>query len=177
MRKLFLAWPLLFFCLLTNLEARAQTDTAPTPQQTSPTEEKLNETTDDRAVGEKVSTEAAAGAAANEHSEEAAGYYRLCRKHMEEEQVEDALADCNRAVKLRPDYAQAFYTLGKLYQHANRTDDAEAAFRRAVELQPDNAAALMELGSVYTDAGRPADAVELLQHAIRLRLGIIPQKG
>lgn len=145
MRKLFLAWPLLFFCLLTSPEARAQTDGAP-PQQTSPTAEKLAETTNERAAGEPVAAWYAPRADAPARPEDAASYYRLCRRHVEAEKASDALAACQHAAKLKPDYGQAFFTLGKLYERNGRAREAAAAFERVVELQPDNADALMELG-------------------------------
>jgi len=53
----------------------------------------------------------ALGAAAPAFADEAAGHYTLALQYKREGKPDDAIAECEKAISLRPDYAAAHLTL------------------------------------------------------------------
>ncbi|MBC7252278.1 MAG: tetratricopeptide repeat protein, partial [Anaerolineae bacterium] len=74
--------------------------------------------------------------------------YRLMEKY------DEALADLNRAVELRPDLAWAIALRGETYRLMGKYDEALADFNRAIELQPDYARAIAHRGETYRQMGK-----------------------
>ncbi len=79
-----------------------------------------------------------------------------------------AISELEKAVALRPDFAEAWSDLGEARKGASDDGGALTAFRRAVELNPDDAVAQTRLGSKLLDAGQVHEAVPCLQRAVRL---------
>ena len=111
----------------------------------------------DRAIELQHNTQAAARA-----------YYLRAGIHGEQNELEAALADLERAVQLRPDFAEAWSDLGVVRR--NLLDDAGAlnAFERAVRIDPKNGKTQFRLGSEYLHSGKPRLAIERLRDALRL---------
>ncbi|MGB2884722.1 MAG: tetratricopeptide repeat protein, partial [Dehalococcoidia bacterium] len=65
------------------------------------------------------------------------------------EQYDEALADYNRALELRPDYPEALNNRGVTYSKMERYDEALADYNRALELRHDYLDALNNRGSTY----------------------------
>jgi Flp pilus assembly protein TadD len=101
---------------------------------------------------------------------EAAAYtrYLRARVHTASGEVKQAATELQRAVALRPEFAEAWSDLGQA--RVSLADDAGAltALRRAVEINPDGAVAQTRLGSLYLQLGKPADAVRHLERAALL---------
>ena len=53
---------------------------------------------------------------------------------------DEALADGNRAVELRPDWAKAYSRQALALFHLKRMEEAEASYRKGLELEPNNSA-------------------------------------
>jgi protein O-GlcNAc transferase len=79
-----------------------------------------------------------------------------------------AAADLERAVSLKPDFAEAWSDLGEARKNLSDDDGALAAFRKAVELNPGDAVAERRLGSALLDRGQAHAAVPYLDQAVRL---------
>jgi protein O-GlcNAc transferase len=79
-----------------------------------------------------------------------------------------AAEDLEKAVALRPDFAEAWSDLGEARKSLGDDTAALAAFQRAVALSPDDAVALTRLGSQLLDSGKAREAVQPLQQAARL---------
>lgn len=79
-----------------------------------------------------------------------------------------AIAELEKAVALRPDFAEAWSDLGDARKGLFEDQGALTAFRRAVELNPDDAVARTRLGSKLLDDGQAHEAVLQLQQAVRL---------
>ncbi len=83
--------------------------------------------------------------------------------------LDDALAECRRALAADPDDAEAHTSLGRLLRHLGRLDEAVAANRRAIALAPDRAEAHNELGNVRLELGWLDGAVAAYRRAVGLR--------
>ena len=58
-----------------------------------------------------------------------------------------------RAVQLKPDFAEAHNNLGVAFKNQRKLDEAVACYRRALELKPDYAEAHNNLGNALKDQG------------------------
>lgn len=81
-----------------------------------------------------------------------------------------AAIDCfQRAIKLKPDYADAHNYLAVTLVSLKRTDDAVVHFRRATELRPGDAELHVNLGVALRRQRQPADALDAFRAAVQLR--------
>ena len=61
--------------------------------------------------------------------------------------LDEAIAACRQAIRLKPDLAEAHYNLGIALQGKGQLDEAIAAYRQAIGIKPDFAKAHYNLGS------------------------------
>jgi len=54
-------------------------------------------------------------------------------------QTEEAIHQCQEAIRLKPDYAEAHNNLGYILQSAGRVDEAIHQYQEAIRLRPDYA--------------------------------------
>ena len=88
----------------------------------------------------------------------------------ESEQLPDATAEFQAALKINPDYAEAHYNLGIALYKAGQISDAIAQYEEALRIKPDYAEAHHNLGLVFSqDPGRLPDAIAEYQAALRIR--------
>jgi tetratricopeptide (TPR) repeat protein len=83
-----------------------------------------------------------------------------------QDQNERSIAEFQKAVQLRPDYAEAWSDLGGMRRLALDPVGAVQALERAVALKPDDALAQYRLGQLYLQQGRALKAVEHLKQAL-----------
>jgi serine/threonine-protein kinase len=83
--------------------------------------------------------------------------------------VEEALANCKRAVDLDDRIPAAYVTLGRIHDTAGKHDLALEEFQHALTLDPKNTLALVGLAGAYENSGRIADAEATYQKAAALR--------
>ncbi|MDQ6665609.1 MAG: tetratricopeptide repeat protein [Acidobacteriota bacterium] len=102
-------------------------------------------------------------------AEAAYPHYLRAKVYIEWNKVERALAELQRAVSLRPDFAEAWSDLGQARKNLLDNAGARAAFERSVELNAEDAVAQYRLGSEYLHEGKPHLAVSHLQTAFRLK--------
>jgi tetratricopeptide (TPR) repeat protein len=81
-------------------------------------------------------------------------------------QNEKATAEFQKAVELRPDYAEAWSDLGGMRRLALDHEGAVQALKRAVALKPGDAVAQYRLGLLYLQDGRELKAVQHLKQAL-----------
>ena len=82
--------------------------------------------------------------------------------------LDDALAECRRALAADPNDAEAHTSLGNLLQQLGRLDEAVAAHRRAIALEPDRAGAHNNLGNARKELGWLDGAAAAYRRAVRL---------
>jgi Tfp pilus assembly protein PilF len=95
-----------------------------------------------------------------------------CNKHGIElarsGQLQDALAQFDAAVALKPDYAEAYNNRALILQDLNRPDDALTSLDRTLALAPDNARAQNNRGAVLQDLKRFEEAIAAHDKALAL---------
>jgi tetratricopeptide (TPR) repeat protein len=95
-------------------------------------------------------------------------HYLRAKISSEKGDTAKAVSDLERAVALRPDFAEAWSDLGESRKTLLDEDGALQAFRRSVELNPDDAVALTRFGANLLTRGKPHEAIPPLQHAAGL---------
>jgi Tfp pilus assembly protein PilF len=77
---------------------------------------------------------------------------------LEENKVDQAVAELQTAVRQHPDYLPAHFSLAHAYFNKNQFDLAEAELKRILQLQPGHGGAQYELGMVYLNQKRIPEA-------------------
>jgi tetratricopeptide (TPR) repeat protein len=81
----------------------------------------------------------------------------------------DATAYYERAIALKPEFAEAHTNLGIALSGQGRLDDAMACHERALALRPDFAEAYNNQGNILTDQGKLEQAVTRYRRALELK--------
>src|SRR5450432_1356162 len=87
-------------------------------------------------------------------ADEGASHYNLALQYKREGKLAEAIAECEKAIQLRPDYAAAHLTLGNLYRGKGDYARAVTEFERTTKLQPKDATAHANLGAAYARLNR-----------------------
>jgi tetratricopeptide (TPR) repeat protein len=86
--------------------------------------------------------------------------------------VEEAVAHVERALVLKPDYAEARNNLGLALASRGRLDEALAQYRRALELEPAYAEAHNNLGFLLARRGQVDEAIAHYRRALEIDPGL-----
>src|SRR3954470_18158114 len=81
-------------------------------------------------------------------AEEPAVHYNLGLQLKRENKNAEAIAELEKAIKMRPDYAAAHFTLGNIWRVQGDYARAAAELEQAVKLQPREASAHANLGAI-----------------------------
>lgn len=81
--------------------------------------------------------------------------------------IEEAIAACQQALQLRPDFAEACKTLGVAHQKRGDFQEALVWHLKALEIKPDFAEVYGNLGSWYAEQKMWADALTTYQMALQ----------
>ncbi len=88
--------------------------------------------------------------------------------HQKAGRLEEASADCLRALALAPGHPVALHRLGLVAHARGQLDDAERLIGQAVAATPDNPVFLYTLGIVHQETNRLPAAVAAYRRALRL---------
>ena len=83
--------------------------------------------------------------------------------------LDEALANCNKAVALDDRLPAVYATLGHIHRSTGKYDLALGEYQRALQLDPHSADAEIGLAQSYDSAGRTTDAEAAFRKAIALR--------
>jgi eukaryotic-like serine/threonine-protein kinase len=83
--------------------------------------------------------------------------------------IDEALANCKRALQLQDRLPSVYVTLGRVHDATGKADLAVQEFQHALQLDPRNADALNGMAHAYENAGRTKDAEAAFQQVIALR--------
>jgi len=103
--------------------------------------------------------------------EDADAWYLLGRTQYNEDQFKEAIANFERALKLRPVYVEAQNNLGLAWQGLNQLEEATAAYRKAIAMQgsqPADPQPFLNLGTLFVNQNQPEKAIPLLRQASKL---------
>ena len=86
---------------------------------------------------------------------------QFCQEYLAANQFEDALRNCDEAIKLRPDAMQALYFHGRTLMGLERWDEAVPELERVLEADPAREDAIQSLAFAYAQVGNTDRATEL----------------
>ena len=84
-------------------------------------------------------------------------------------QVDEAIAHYQKALQIKPDYAEAHNNLGNALLQKGRVDEAIAHYQKALQIKPDNAEAHYNLGNALLQKGRVDEAIAQYQKALQIK--------
>lgn len=93
----------------------------------------------------------------------------LAELYLSQGKLEDAIAVCEQALKIKPNFAPAYKTLGNVFQAQGKLDEAKNYYIRALEIQPDFAQALANLGTIHAQQQQWRLAIASYQQAIAIQ--------
>ena len=82
---------------------------------------------------------------------------------------EQAIAECERAIAMKPDLAAAYTVLGNACQQTGKLEEAESNYRQALALEPNDATVQANLGNLYAEEKKWQQAIPFYQKAIALK--------
>ena len=83
--------------------------------------------------------------------------------------LDEALASYDKAIALKPDYAEAYNNRGNALKDLKRLDEALASYDKAIALKPDYAEAYNNRGNALRDLKRLDEALASYDKAIALK--------
>jgi len=95
-------------------------------------------------------------------------WYNLAVALSQQRRHEEAIAKCDEAIRLKPDYAQAYCHRGGCYISLGRLDKALEDLNTAIKLDATNAAAFSNRGAAYKRKGQLDLAIADFTKAIEL---------
>jgi tetratricopeptide (TPR) repeat protein len=96
------------------------------------------------------------------------GHYNLGNALLQKGQVDDAVAQYQKAVEIYPNYQEAHGNLGLALFQKGQVDDAVAQYQKAVEINPNYVQAHYNLGVALFQKGQVDDAVAQYQRAVEI---------
>ena len=99
----------------------------------------------------------------------AEAYWGLCYSLNSLQQPQEAIANCNQALALKPNYPEALWSKGNALDQEQRPADSLKLYEQATALKPDFAEAWNNLGVALLNVGRASEAVAALDKATALK--------
>ncbi len=96
---------------------------------------------------------------------------RACTLFFEQKKAPEALALCDQALALQPNFVDAYLLRSVIRDAVGKFQEAAADAEQALRLQPKNATAFFLQGTALIHLGRLANAIPLIDAAILLRPG------
>jgi len=84
-------------------------------------------------------------------------------------QMDEAMAQCQKALEINPNYAEAHNNLGNALSKKGQVDEAIEQYQKALEIAPTDAVAHYNLGLTLSQEGQVDEAIAQFQEALRLK--------
>jgi tetratricopeptide (TPR) repeat protein len=91
----------------------------------------------------------------------------LAQSFSEADRLDDAVRECQEAIKLRPQEPGLHQQLAEIYDKQNNLEAAGEEYRNELQIDPHNLAVMYSLAVVYIERSRPGDAEQLLTEVLR----------
>ena len=107
----------------------------------------------------------------------AEAFQNRCWLYKQKEEFEAAIHDCDRAIKLNPDYSDAYFSRAKIYFHKHNYDRAIADFGQTIRLEPKAFGAFTLRGMAHARKGDYDRAIADYTKALALDPGFGMAEG
>ena len=82
---------------------------------------------------------------------------------------DEALANYDRAIQIKPDYAEAYLNCGAILSELKRYDEALANYDRAIQIKPDYAEAYLNCGLIFSELKRYDESLRNYERAVKIK--------
>ncbi|MCU0541858.1 MAG: glycoside hydrolase family 99-like domain-containing protein [Oscillatoriaceae cyanobacterium Prado104] len=89
--------------------------------------------------------------------------------YLSQGKLEEAIASCEQALKIYPNFAPAYKTLGNALQAQGRMEEARHWYAKAIEIAPNFAEVYANLGSICAQQQKWQEAIAYYQKAIAIK--------
>ncbi|MEZ2301805.1 MAG: tetratricopeptide repeat protein [Microcoleus sp.] len=89
--------------------------------------------------------------------------------YLSQGKLEEAIASCEQALKIHPNFAPAYKTLGNALQAQGRVEEARHWYAKAIEIEPNFAEVYANLGSICAQQQKWQEAIAFYQKAIAIK--------
>jgi type IV pilus assembly protein PilF len=120
-------------------------------------------------------TQCATGKNAVTREKEASAHFKMGLSFLNENSLQQAYVEFQKALDLAPDNKEYLYALGHVYFGQERYKEAEETFRKAIKIDPDYSEAHNYLGKVLEMEGKSKEAVAEYEEALKNPLYSTPQ--
>ncbi|MDC3205786.1 tetratricopeptide repeat protein, partial [Paracoccaceae bacterium] len=83
--------------------------------------------------------------------------------------LENAVEAYNKALSIKPDYADAYYNMGNALKEQGKLDEAIEAYTKAISLKPDYADAYYNMGIALREQGKLEEAMQAYTEVLSLK--------
>ena len=87
----------------------------------------------------------------------------------EQGKLEEAIEAYNKALAIKPDYAEAYYNMGNALKDQGKLEEAIEAYNKALSIKPDYAEAYNNMGNALQDQGKLEEAIEAYNKALAIK--------
>jgi len=101
--------------------------------------------------------------------ESAASCYRKAQEYLSKHEVQAAVDQLQKAIRLAPQFSAAWNNLGTIAFQSGRFTEAETHFRKALDSAPNAYAPLVNLGAALLSEGRYDEAFPVNSSAVRVK--------
>ena len=87
----------------------------------------------------------------------------------EQGKLEEAIEAYNKALAIKPDYAEAYNNMGIALQEQGKLEEAIEAYNKALAIKPDYAEAYYNMGIALKEQGKLEEAIEAYNKALAIK--------
>ena len=84
-------------------------------------------------------------------------------------QLDDAILAFQKALSIKPDYAEAYNNIGNALKDQDKMKEAIEAFTKALSIKPDYAEPFNNMGNALRDQGRLNEAIKVYKNALSIK--------
>ena len=84
-------------------------------------------------------------------------------------QLDDAILAFQRALSIKPDYAEAYNNIGNALKDQDKIKEAIDAYNKALSIKPDYAEPFNNMGNALRDQGRLNEAIKVYKKALSIK--------
>ena len=95
--------------------------------------------------------------------------YNMGNALKDQGKLEEAIEAYNKALAIKPDYAEAYNNMGNALKDQGKLEEAIEAYNKALAIKPDYAEAYNNMGNALKDQGKLEEAIEAYNKALAIK--------